>query len=443
MAAVLLQLPQTHPMKLGVALTTRNRPGLYERNIKEWRANLPPDAVLAVVDDASDPPADLSHADTSHRFDTNMGVAVAKNRCLELLVDSGVRHVFLADDDTRPVTPDWWEPYVASPEPHLMYQPLGLPSHWRITPTGGDDNHVAFDKPRGCLIYIDTNVLPVVGGMSVAFGKHGAEHGNWSDRIHTAGLTTWPYADVAGAARFRCDDEDHPGLTTGQPAAWRKVDPARIPLFCDYRVQPVPVLAPRRLDGGHRDRLWRHARTAWETAGYRVIEGHHVEGPFNRSLAVNLAADLAGNWPVALIVDADALIDPTTAAQAIARAVESNRLCSPFTEVHELTPAGTEAVLSGASPEIADVERVRTAPSEIRSMVLAVPRNCWEQARGFDPGFVGWGGEDEAFWEACTAATGTPDRLAGPVFHLWHQPASRQHQRANIQRLTAQRRRLR
>lgn len=429
-------------MRIGVAVSTRNRPALYERNIKEWRANLPPGAVLAVVDDASDTQADVTHADLAYRFTSNVGVAVVKNKCLELL--DGCEHLFLADDDTRPLVADWWQPYTASPEPHLMYQPQRLPSHWRITKTGGDRGHTSWDRPRGCLLYTHSSVLPVVGGLFVGFGRHGAEHGNWSDRIHRAGLTRWAYADITGPARFRCDDEDTRGLSTVQPSTdWRKVDPTRIPTYCDYRTQPVPVLAPRRLDRGHRDRLWRHARAAWETAGYRVVEGHHVEGPFNRSLAVNLAAELAGNWPVALVVDADALIDPERVQEALELAVETNRLVAPFTEVRELSPRGTEAVVTGVPPELAEVEKIRTAASEIQSMVLAVPRNLWEQVRGFDPGFVGWGGEDEAFWGACTKATGEPLRLDGPVFHLWHEPASRQHQRANIQRLRAQRRRLR
>ena len=38
---------------------------------------------------------------------------------------------------------------------------------------------------------------------------------------------------------------------------------------------------------------------------YRVVEGEHTEGPFNRSAAINAAAKLAGNWDVAVIADAD------------------------------------------------------------------------------------------------------------------------------------------
>jgi len=37
-------------------------------------------------------------------------------------------------------------------------------------------------------------VLDVVGGMHLAFGKHGAEHGDWSQRIYEAALTRFPFA---------------------------------------------------------------------------------------------------------------------------------------------------------------------------------------------------------------------------------------------------------
>ena len=57
----------------------------------------------------------------------------------------------------------------------------------------------------------------------------------------------------------------------------------------------VVFLVPRRADDGHRDELWRYARKRWEALfpEWPVFEGHHDVGPFNRSAAVNLAADLA------------------------------------------------------------------------------------------------------------------------------------------------------
>lgn len=422
--------------RIGVGLTTRNRPEIFERTIKEWRARLPRGAVLVVVDDASETPADLTLADASHRFKTNVGVAVAKNRCLELLVDAGCDELFLADDDTWPEVDGWWKPYITSPEPHLMYGFEHGPAHWRCKPTPTGDL-VSWNRPRGCLLYVRADVLPIVGGMHAAFGKHGAEHGNWSMRIHAAGLTTHPYADVAGPPRFHCADQDEAGISSVDFAAndgWKHVDAARLPTYAEYRTQAVPVLVPRRADHGHRDRLWRFLQAEfWGPLGYRVVEGHHVEGPFNRSLALNLAANLAGNWDVALVVDSDAWVPSERVAEAIDTARSTGRLVSAFTEVHEVDQPTTETILRNGltEPPAIGVEKVRTRAIETQSLMLAVPRNAWEQVRGFDEGFIGYGGDDNAFWRACELTTGEPIRLNGPAWHLWHEVQDKSLQATN------------
>src|SRR5690625_88843 len=52
------------------------------------------------------------------------------------------------------------------------------------------------------MIYVTRDVLDTVGGYDPAFGKWGWEHMSWSDRIHSAGFTTWRYADVKGSDKL-------------------------------------------------------------------------------------------------------------------------------------------------------------------------------------------------------------------------------------------------
>lgn len=42
-------------------------------------------------------------------------------------------------------------------------------------------------------------MIDTVGGMDTGYGAHGGEHVDWSQRIHDAGLTRWPFADVRGS----------------------------------------------------------------------------------------------------------------------------------------------------------------------------------------------------------------------------------------------------
>lgn len=179
---------------IGIGITTHNRNKLVAETYSKIAA-LSPDAKIIVVDDASVEPVSLSG--DVYRFDENVGIARAKNKCLELLADCD--HIFLFDDDTYPIAANWWQPYVDSSESHLMY----CFKDWANGKPVGDDDiiytdnkHVAHSHARGCMLYIKHDVLDIVGGMAVEFGKAMDEHGDWSNRIHNAGLTTFKYMDV-------------------------------------------------------------------------------------------------------------------------------------------------------------------------------------------------------------------------------------------------------
>lgn len=212
-------------MKAGIAITTRNRHGVLAETLAAFRRHTPPEFPILVIDDASTDPV----PGAAHRFAWNRGIAAAKNKGLELLAGEGLQNFFLFDDDTRPAADDWWRPYVESPEPHLMHNF----SHWANGDPVGDDRvwfddgrHRAHIAPRGCMLYAHRTVLDVVGGMDTAFGQWGYEHGDWSNRIHSAGLTTWRYGDVSGSEALIHSLDRHVHATGGHartvPAATRQ-----------------------------------------------------------------------------------------------------------------------------------------------------------------------------------------------------------------------------
>jgi hypothetical protein len=190
----------------------------------------------------------------------------------------------------------------------------------------------------------------------------------------------------------------------------------------------IPVLVPRRADHGWRDRSWGFLRHAyWDfQPGYRVIEGYHSEGPFNRSAAINQAADTRFWGDVAVVADSDSFVPEDRLTEAIKTANKTGKLVSPFTFVVQISQACTENLVSGGVLTLRnlDAEHVRTKPIETQSNILVVPRKLWAEVGGFDERFVGWGGEDNAFWRACEIRRGEVIRLPGACFHLWHVPVS-------------------
>lgn len=192
------ELPQGSEPKIGIGITERNRYELFKNSYDELHKFLPNNAVVVVVDDASNKPV----PEATFRFENNVGISVAKNKCLELLYLQGCEHIFLFDSDIYPLVNEWWEPYAESSEPHLMYifkdfANGGSPGDTKVVYK--NDSIIAYDHPRGCMLYFHRSVLDKVGGMDTVFTKWGFEHGNLSDRIFMAGLTSFRYMDVANS----------------------------------------------------------------------------------------------------------------------------------------------------------------------------------------------------------------------------------------------------
>lgn len=187
--------------RVGVAVTSRNRRDIFNKTISEFKRLLPDQAVLVVVDDASDDP--IPEAD--YRFGYNAGIAAAKNKGIELLMTAGCEHLFLADDDIYPIVQDWWKPYVDGPEHYYAY----TFTHWADGRPVGDCD-VIFDDgvtrgltwERGCLLYYHRSVIDAVGGMWPGFGLAMWEHVDLARRIHNAGLSTFTHQDVSDSDRL-------------------------------------------------------------------------------------------------------------------------------------------------------------------------------------------------------------------------------------------------
>ena len=250
----------------GIGITTHNRHAVAQETIRRISAALPTPCRVVIVDDASDEPPPFP---VNYRFAHNAGIARAKNKCLELL--DGCEHVFLFDDDTYPTAQGWWKPYVESSEPHLMYTFVDFANGRSLGDTvevHRTASHVAYSHARGCMLYFKRRALEAVGGFDPAFGKWGWEHINLSDRIHAAGLTTFPYMDVASPSIYSADE--FRAVHTTVPGDERNVcikrnkaiydERAGQPYYVDYRDTATrDVVLTEYLVGLHdaqRDREW-------------------------------------------------------------------------------------------------------------------------------------------------------------------------------------------
>ena len=112
--------------RIGIAITTHNRPEVLKHATEQHMKHLPAGALVVVVDDGSKPAAIAPDGVQLIRHETSLGIVASKNASLSALVDAGCEHLFLWDDDTWPIADNWHQPYIESPEPHLAYQFLDL-----------------------------------------------------------------------------------------------------------------------------------------------------------------------------------------------------------------------------------------------------------------------------------------------------------------------------
>lgn len=189
-------------------------------------------------------------------------------------------------------------------------------------------------------------------------------------------------------------------------------------------------LVPRRDDGGHRDRLWAYARKRWEILfpDWEIVEGHHDDGPFNRSMAVNRAAKAAGDWDVGIVIDSDVMLKRSQVLKAVASA-EAGKVTWGHRRWRGISEDWTRRILEDQAqygPEFKDVDLdilvERTNPLSW-SCCIAIPRQIFDDLGGFDERFRGWGFEDMAF-QSVIVGLYPWDRVEGDVIHLWHPRSS-------------------
>ena len=204
--------------RYGIAVTTLDRHDILAETLTAIEKFAAPGTPVVVVDDGSAEPVVAPEWVTIVRHAEPQGIPAAKNAGIAALMDAGVEHLFLFDDDTRPADQDIWDAYIGAPEPHYQYCWTHFASGTkRAVPKMDvlyqDSDVIAYGWSMGCMLYATADVVRAVGGMWPGFGRGYEEHAEWSQRINNAGLTSFVHQDIPGSARLIYASDEHGSVT--------------------------------------------------------------------------------------------------------------------------------------------------------------------------------------------------------------------------------------
>lgn len=183
--------------KTAVCILTRNRSELFDKLIKALTIYPAKDSVLYVVDNASD----TAYTKATHRFETPVGIATAKNKCLELCQHH--ERIFLFEDDIYPTQSGWDELY--KDHEHLQYIFRGRDCY----PNQVLGDFISYTQGRGCMMYFTKKCIDTIGGFNTDFDPWGFEHLDYSTRAQKAGLITAPFIDNKESKKYFYSADEH------------------------------------------------------------------------------------------------------------------------------------------------------------------------------------------------------------------------------------------
>jgi hypothetical protein len=140
--------------------------------------------------------------------------------------------------------------------------------------------------------------------------------------------------------------------------------------------------------------------------------------PYNRSWTLNAGAR-AARGEVLVLHDNDMICPADYASETLARAREGRSFLQLKRFTFYLGQGDSEAVF--ASGEVrTDLPSV--VVQNLHGASIAVTRAAYFDVGGFDESFVGWGGEDNEFWDRAESAGTVYGFGYLPFIHLWHAP---------------------
>lgn len=197
----------------------------------------------------------------------------------------------------------------------------------------------------------------------------------------------------------------------------------------------VSILIPFKSDGGYRDKncSWIKERYEILMPNAEICIGSSDIEPFSRSASINNAAKLATR-DIFIICDGDMVFDVKQIEKALT-GLDHYTWIIPFISTNMLTLEQTSDMLKKDPSIIMSNIDFTGCENFVGSVgqINIVPQKYFEQIRGFDERFKGWGFEDNAFQISMDTLCGPHARLKTSMWHLYHPTAPQSNYQNNYE----------
>jgi GT2 family glycosyltransferase len=139
--------------------------------------------------------------------------------------------------------------------------------------------------------------------------------------------------------------------------------------------------------------------------------------PYCRAWAFNVGLKHA-RAPLLVLHDNDILVPERYAQEALRHFAKGYEVINLKRFIFSLTQRHTERVFNGTSG-LADVAPLSIGQNLEGGGSLVIARQAYEDVGGLDETFIGWGGEDNEFWERAQTRRHWPYSSMS-LIHLWH-----------------------
>jgi glycosyltransferase involved in cell wall biosynthesis len=185
-------------MKIGVAISTFNRPDFLDITLWHWNQYSNELVEIVVIDDGSNRKIENQNVCNKYPkvryvFQENQGISKTKTKGLSEIKQCD--YVFLSDDDCFPIKNEYWIPFIESYSKtgnhHFMYLIDNINGHVIHGPKNILPNGVeSYNNCGGMLLFATHDCINKVGGFDNRMKFYGYEHAQWSIKIHSNGFTT-------------------------------------------------------------------------------------------------------------------------------------------------------------------------------------------------------------------------------------------------------------